>query len=77
MAGTKIGGLKAARTNTTKYGKDFYAEIGRKGGRLGKTGGFASTLVGKDGLTGRERARLAGKEGGKISKRTSRAKVRN
>ena len=35
MAGTKAGGQKAAATNKTKYGKDFYAEIGRKGGHNG------------------------------------------
>ena len=32
MAGTKAGGLKAAATNKSKYGKEFYARIGRKGG---------------------------------------------
>ena len=42
MAGTKAGGLKAARTNIKTYGRDFYAEIGRKGGRNGHTGGFAA-----------------------------------
>ena len=42
MAGTKAGGRKAASTNKTKYGKDFYAEIGRKGGKNGHTGGFAA-----------------------------------
>ena len=38
MAGTKAGGQKAAATNKNKYGKDFYAEIGRKGGRISKRG---------------------------------------
>ena len=44
MAGTKAGGLKAAATNKAKYGKEFYARIGAKGGRLGHTGGFAVAL---------------------------------
>ncbi len=70
MAGTKMGGAKAASTNKTKYGKDFYARIGAMGGKLGKTGGFASGVVGKDGLTGRQRAALAGANGGRISRRT-------
>lgn len=70
MAGTKIGGVKAGITNKAKYGPDFYAKIGAKGGKLGKTGGFASEIKGTDGLTGRERARLAGSKGGIISKRT-------
>lgn len=34
-----------------------------------RLGGFASDKVGKDGLTGRQRARLVGREGGSISKR--------
>lgn len=33
MAGTKAGGQKAAATTKKKYGKGFYAEIGRKGGK--------------------------------------------
>ena len=60
MAGTKLGGVKAANTNKAKYGKDFYAEIGRKGGRNGRTGGFAAN---------RELAKIAGAKGGRISKR--------
>ena len=60
MSGTKQGGINAAITNKERYGKDFYAEIGRKGGKLGKTGGFYAD---------RELARRAGAKGGKISKR--------
>jgi hypothetical protein len=40
MAGTKEGGKAAAATNKAKYGSDFYAQIGAKGGKLGRTGGF-------------------------------------
>lgn len=69
MSGTLEGGRKAAATNKAKYGKEFYANIGRKGGRNGHAGGFASLKVGKDGLTGAERAKLAGRKGGTISKR--------
>lgn len=69
MAGTKNGGRRAAATNKEKYGKDFYAEIGRKGGRNGHNGGFASEVVGKDGLTGAQRAKIAGAIGGRKSKR--------
>ena len=60
MSGTKSGGIKAAITNKIKYAKDFYAEIGRKGGRNGHTGGFAANP---------EIAKLAGQKGGKKSKR--------
>lgn len=69
MAGTKDGGRKAAELNKKKYGEDFYIKIGSLGGKLGKTGGFASQKVGKDGLTGVERARLVGTKGGKKSRR--------
>ncbi len=61
MAGTKEGGRAAAATNKSKYGSDFYAKIGSKGGKLGRTGGFYAN---------RELARLAGAKGGRISRRT-------
>ena len=60
MSGTKAGGQKAAATNKAKYGKEFYADIGRKGGRNGHTGGFAANP---------ELAKIAGAKGGKKSKR--------
>lgn len=62
MAGTKAGGKKAAATNKERYGKDWYAKIGRKGGSKTNTlpKGFAAN---------RELARIAGAKGGKISSR--------
>lgn len=69
MVGTVAGGKKAAATNKAKYGADFYAKIGSEGGSRSHTGGFASEKVGADGLTGFERARIAGRKGGAISKR--------
>lgn len=60
MPGTKEGGLKAALTNRTKHGSDFYARIGAIGGTKGTTGGFAAN---------RELARIAGAKGGRISRR--------
>ena len=68
MPGTIEGGRKAAATNKKKYGNEFYANIGRKGGRNGHTGGFASNKLGRDGLTGAQRAKIAGAKGGHISK---------
>lgn len=69
MAGTILGGLKAARTNKQRHGENFYRLLGSKGGRVGRTGGFGSNRRGKDGLTGKERARIAGAKGGRISRR--------
>lgn len=69
MPGTKAGGLKARDTNYLLYGRDFYARAGQKGGTLSKNGGFASEKVGVDGLTGRERAKIAGAKGGRASRR--------
>ena len=60
MSGSKAGGRKAAATNKQRHGDDFYARIGAKGGRNGHTGGFAAD---------RERAKIAGAKGGKMSKR--------
>lgn len=68
MAGSIDGGKKAAETNKTKHGEDFYKRIGSLGGKKSSNGGFGSDKVGKDGLTGSERARLAGAKGGKAKK---------
>ncbi len=60
MAGTVEGGRKARKTNYERHGKDFYARIGAMGGKLGHTGGFAANP---------ELAKIAGRKGGKKSKR--------
>lgn len=59
MAGTIEGGRKAAAKNLARD-PDFYAKIGKIGGRNGTTGGFA---------TNRELARIAGQKGGRKSRR--------
>ena len=66
MAGTRKGGLKAAQTNKERYGKSFYAQIGAVGGKKTGLKGFALN---------RERARLAGQKGGRISRRGKSTKV--
>lgn len=75
MSGTVIGGKKAGIVNKQKYGDDFYKKIGQKGGKKSRNGGFASNKVGLDGLTGAERARLAGRKGGLRSKRGKNKKL--
>lgn len=59
MAGTKVGGRKAAAKNLARN-PNFYKEIGAKGGKNGHTGGFYAN---------RELARKAGAKGGHISRR--------
>ena len=66
MAGTPTGGEKAALTNKERYGLDFYKQIGEKGGKISRGGGFASNPA---------LASEAGKIGGKISKRVKKDKV--
>lgn len=60
MAGTREGGIKAGKTNKAKYGNDYYRRIGSIGGKNGHTGGFASNP---------ELAKIAGRKGGRISRR--------
>ena len=60
MAGNHEGGLKTAQTLKAKYGDDYFSKMGKKGGMLGHTGGFAANP---------ELAKIAGKKGGSISKR--------
>ena len=62
MPGTKAGSIKAVATILSKN-PDHFKEMGRKGGSISRGGGFAA------GEAGRERARLAGSQGGKTSKR--------
>ena len=65
MAGTTQGGRLAAQKNKQRHGADFYARIGRLGGRRGRSGGFAA------GPEGRKRAIYYGSKGGSISRRPS------
>lgn len=69
MTGTLTGGKKAARKCIEKFGKDYYKNIGRIGGSNSCRGGFASEKVGKDGLTGTQRAKIAGAIGGRNGRR--------
>lgn len=60
MSGTREGGIAAATTNKARHGDNFYAVIGRIGGKNGHTGGFYAN---------RELARRAGAIGGLKSRR--------
>lgn len=45
MSGNRTGGLKAAQKNKERYGADFYQKLGAKAGKIGRTGGFAASVV--------------------------------
>lgn len=60
MAGTLTGGKKAAKTNKSVYGENFYKLIGQKGGKRKVPKGFAIN---------KELAREAGRKGGLVSRR--------
>lgn len=65
MVMTKAGGITLRKTMIEKFGSQeayaaHMAEVGRKGGKNGRTGGFAANS---------ELARIAGARGGRISKR--------
>ena len=71
---TKEGGRNHVKSMTEKFGSyEAFCEWMRAnasiGGRKGRTGGFASEKIGADGLTGRQRARVAGAAGGTRSRR--------
>ena len=62
MPGTKIGGLKTSLKNKKLYGEDYYKRLGHIGGKTPtcKLKGFACNP---------SLAVLAGRKGGRISKR--------
>jgi general stress protein YciG len=68
MAGSTEGGQKARNVNLERN-PNFYKEIGAMGGAAGKTGGFASEKVGADGMTGKQRAAIVGKQGGQTPRK--------
>lgn len=78
MTNTKAGGKKAQQTLLERLGskeavKEYYRQIGAKGGAKSRGGGFGSDKVGNDGLTGYQRARIAGTKGGRVSRISSKA----
>lgn len=68
MPGNKEGGLKTRDKNLAND-PDYYKKLGKLGGAISHNGGFGSQKIGEDGLTGRERALIAGAKGGRISRR--------
>lgn len=65
MAGSREGGLKAAKINRTKYGSDFYARIGSKGGKKKGPKGFALMPTWKVSAAGRKGGLKRGEDYGR------------
>ena len=63
MSGNKIGGVKAAQANKSKYGDDYYIKMGKLGGSVKVPKGFA--------LMDKEKVRLAGVKGGSTPRRVN------
>ena len=61
MSGTLSGGKKAAATNKSRYGQDWYSKIGAIGGKAQVSKGFGC-------MTYEKRAEAC-RKGGTISKR--------
>ena len=79
MAGSQETGIKAAKTIKRRYGNDFYRRVGSLSSpktARNDNKGFANEEIGEDGLTGRQRASLAGRKGGLKSRRNKRDKSR-
>lgn len=61
---------KMLKTLADKHGdiSEYYSLKGKRAAGISKRSGFGADTIGKDGLTGRERAAIAGRKGGKRSK---------
>lgn len=71
MKEVSLASKKMLKTINDKYGSvsKYYADKGSKSKGTSKPSGFGSDKIGADGLTGRERASLAGKRSGKNRKK--------
>ncbi len=62
-----IKASKMLQTIKEKYGNvsEYYAEKGRRNAGKSKPSGFGSDKIGRDGMTGKDRASIAGQKGGR------------
>lgn len=68
MSGNSESAKKAYQTRIERHGKESVQSMHAAGGRSSHVGGFGTQEVGNDGLTGRERARMASIESHKVRK---------
>lgn len=76
MAGTRLGGLKAAETNKQRHGSDFYKKIGKSGGTESRGGGWSMNGDPEHDEAIRAHAAAMGSIGGKMSRRGTSDKPR-
>ena len=62
----KLKYKKMLKTIAEKHGsvQKYYSDKGKRAAGISKRSGFGSDIIGKDGLTGRERAARAGRKSG-------------
>ena len=63
MAGNQLQGLKARDTNRARYGDDWYARIGAKGGSKGNADGVLKGFA----VMPKDKVRATGAKGGRAS----------
>lgn len=68
MSGNSESAKKAYQTRLSRHGKESLRNMQSAGGKSSHVGGFGTKEVGEDGLTGKERARIASIESHKIRK---------
>ena len=68
MSQSSEGAKKAYQNRVARHGIQSIRDMQSKGGSQSTPGGFGTKKVGDDGLTGRQRARLASIESHKVRK---------
>lgn len=66
MGQTSEGAKKAYQNRIARLGIDSVRNMQSRGGKASTPGGFGTDKVGEDGLTGKERARIASAKAHKI-----------
>jgi hypothetical protein len=65
---TPEGAKKAYQSRLSRHGLESIRKMQSKGGSKSTPGGFGTKKIGEDGLTGRQRARLASIESHRVRK---------
>lgn len=68
MSGNSSGAKKAYQTRLERHGKENLKKMHSAGGKSSHVGGFGTKEIGKDGLNGKERAKMASVESHRMRK---------